>query len=384
MNGSMSLLSKRARYIVVTLIAAGAAFVPGLFGVRATTSLEAADTSPGSYLKGRVTAVESLEPLEGAEAVLQPFQEVTVRISSGPEKGDEVRAVQYEEIVSGATSDLRPGDRVILLKTEIDGTVEYAITDRYRIPSLLWVFLLFFLLAAVFGRWRGVTAIVGLMFSVGVLALYVVPSILRGGNPLVVSVIGAVIIALFSLYLSHGFNRRTSVALLSTLITLCLSALLAVLFVSLARLSGFGSEEAFYLQVGFGDINMRGLLLGGIILGALGVLDDVTTAQAAVVEELKRANASLGFKELYRRGISVGVEHIASLVNTLALAYFGASLPLFLLFTLDVYQPWWVTINGELVAEELVRTLVGSASLVCAVPIATLVAAHVFSRRRVS
>lgn len=209
------------------------------------------------------------------------------------------------------------------------------------------------------------------------LARFVVPRILAGEHPLGVTLAGAVMIALTSIYLAHGANRRTTVALAGLLVTLAAAAGLAILFVSLARLSGAGSEEAVLLQVGhLAGVNLRGLLLGGILLGALGVLDDITTAQAAAVEEISRANPSLGPTDLYRRGLSVGREHITALVNTLVLAYAGASLPLFLLFTINPDQPLWVTLNTEFVAEEIVRTLVGSIALVLAVPVTTLLAAR--------
>jgi len=152
----------------------------------------------------------------------------------------------------------------------------------------------------------------------------------------------------------------------------------------MTRLFGLGSEESLDLQYGaLKNINLQGLLLAGIIIGALGVLDDITTAQTAAVAELKLANAKLSFDELYRRGMAVGKEHITSLVNTLALAYAGASLPMLLLFT--VYQqPLWVTLNSEFVVEEVVRTVVGSLALTVAVPITTFLAAYWFSRHPVA
>jgi uncharacterized membrane protein len=160
---------------------------------------------------------------------------------------------------------------------------------------------------------------------------------------------------------------------------------MAIIFVAIGKLFGLGSEEAIYLQlVPLEQLNLQGLLLGGIILGALGVLDDITTAQSAAVDELRKANPALGARELYRRGLSVGTEHITSLVNTLFLAYAGASLPLFILFTIYNDMPLWVTLNSEFIAEEIVRTVVGSVALILAVPITTAAAAAIFSRPRPS
>jgi uncharacterized membrane protein len=194
-----------------------------------------------------------------------------------------------------------------------------------------------------------------------------VPRILAGDNPFLTTLVGSIIIVTVSLYLAHGFNHRTSIALLSTSVTLALAIALAVLFVHLAKLFGLGTEDAYFLIAANQTINLQGLLLGGIIIGTLGVLDDITTAQTAVVAELKRAKPDLSRHELYKRSLTVGHEHIASLVNTLVLAYAGTSLPIFLLFTLNRTEPIWTILNSEFVAEEIVRTLVGSSALVMSV-----------------
>ena len=158
--------------------------------------------------------------------------------------------------------------------------------------------------------------------------------------------------------------------------------MLAVVFVDIAKLFGTGSEDAYFLKIGLlANINLKGLLLGGIIFGAVGVLDDVTTAQTAAVDEISKANKKLGFKDLFSKGISVGKEHISSLVNTLVLAYVGSSFPLLLLFSLNNDVPVWVKYNSEFIVEEVVRTLIGSTTLVLAVPIATFIAAYFISRK---
>lgn len=335
------------------------------------------------YFRAEVLSVAEPE-ISDEDTQMRLTQTVHVRVLDGPMKGAEIDIPQYEELTADGARRVEEGDTIVVVGSYSGdgGEADHYILDEYRLPSLLWVFVLFFMLALVFGRARGVMSIVGLLFSAAVLVFYVVPGIIGGGSPLAVSLAGAFMIAVVSLYLAHGFSRRTTVAFVSTVITLGISAGLAIIFVSLAKLTGLGSEDAFYLQIGMAEINLHGLLLGGIILGALGVLDDVTMAQAASVEEIHRADPDLPKRELYIRGMSVGREHIASMMNTLALAYFGASLPLFLLFTVNKVQPWWVIMNGELISEEIVRTLVGSSALICAVPIATLIAAHVFAGRR--
>ncbi|MDR5684048.1 MAG: YibE/F family protein [Armatimonadota bacterium] len=304
----------------------------------------------------------------------QSYQVVRVQITGGPDRGQETEAEFGEAFNVPQAQRLREGERVVLVRTAPAG--EAFVVDRYRLPWMGVVLALFFGLALAFARWRGMTALLGLSLSLLVLVQFVVPQIMAGANPLVVTMLAALVIAVVSIYLAHGFYLRTTVAIVSTVLTLAVAAGLAMGFVSLAKLFGAGKEEAFYLQLGLlQTVNLRGLLLGGIILGALGVLDDITTAQAAVVAELKHANPTLSFRELYRRGLAVGQEHITALVNTLVLAYAGASLPLFILFTVDRGQPLWVTLNSEYIGEEVVRAAVGSIALILAVPITTALAA---------
>ncbi len=337
-----------------------------------------------SFFLGRVLAVERQEKVTERVTVVKTF--VKARLETGSEAGREVDIIQDSTIaIDGPASrfgDLAAGDRVVI--AQIFGTdgVQYFVADRYRIPGLGWIAAIFFSLAIFFGRLKGLGSVLGLLFSVAILSQYLIPSLIAGANPLFTSLIAASAIAVVSLFLAHGFRRRTVVALFGTLLTLALSAGMAVLFVRTGYLFGFGSEDAYYLQQ-FGPLaglDFRGLLLGGIIIGVLGVLDDTTTIQAAAVEELKLANPSLTFGQLYQRAMSVGREHITSLVNTLVLAYAGAGLPLFLLFSATPNQPGWVTFNSEFIAEEIVRTLTGSAALILAVPITTALAAWHFSR----
>ena len=192
-----------------------------------------------------------------------------------------------------------------------------------------------------------------------------------------VSLIGAAAIATITIYLSHGFNWHSHLALVSMLSTLLAVAGLSFIAVRFGQFAGLGSEEAYFLQFSeTARINLQGLFLGGILLGALGILDDICIAQISTVFQLKSVSPKLSFDELYHRGLVVGKDHVASLVNTLVLAYAGANLPLFILFTLNRSVPFWVTLNNEIIAEEVIRTLVGSIGLVLAVPIATILAAY--------
>jgi uncharacterized membrane protein len=315
--------------------------------------------------------------------IAQPYQKLLIRIESGSEKGKTMRIDQGLLFTVRDSQLVNSGDDVILTKTITpDNSSIYVITDKYRIPPVIIIAIIFVLLVVSFAGLKGITSLLGMILSVIILLQYIVPEILAGKDPITVTLIGSFGIALVSLYLAHGFNKRISIAVVSTLISLSISVLLAQLFVFFAHLTGSANEEAYMLQTGVAMINLRGLLLGGIIIGALGVLDDITTGQAAAIDEIHKTNPNLTFKELYTKGISIGKEHIASLVNTLVLAYAGASLPIFLLFVLlKEQQPLWVTLNSEFVIEEFIRTLVGSTTLIIAVPLTTCIAAYVYGNK---
>ncbi len=294
-------------------------------------------------------------------------------------EGSTIEKVNY--IPSERLVDIQKGEKVVFIKITQEGDTGYYVVDRYRLSTLFLIFALFFILVVTLTRLKGFLSFVGLFLSVLVLTNYLAPNLLRGGDAIYISMVGIVLISISSMFFAHGLNIRTILSVFSTVITLLVSLFLSVIFVKASYLSGMGTEESFFLGIREGySINMQGVLLVGIIVGALGVLDDITTAQTAVVEELKKANSSLNVFDLYKRASSVGTEHIASLVNTLVLAYAGAGLPMFLLFYVANDQPIWVTLNSEYFAEEIVRTLVGSMSLVLAVPIATIVAAWYFSK----
>jgi len=273
---------------------------------------------------------------------------------------------------------LKEGETVVVERlSKADGSVQYLVREKYRLWHIVALVAAFVVAAVILGGITGIMSIAGLFVSIGILVFFVIPRIMGGADPLLSCLIGSVLIACTSLFLAHGYNLRTRIALLSTLLTLGLSACIAVLFVRAGKLFGMGTEESLFLQMGqLQDLDLRGLLLGGIIIGCLGVLDDITTAQTAAIDEIRKANPSLGKKELLSAGFSVGKEHIASLINTLALAYVGTSLPLLLLLHSQSNQafPAWVTLNAEFLGEEIVRTLVGSLTLLFAVPISTWIA----------
>ncbi|KKW30158.1 MAG: hypothetical protein UY72_C0020G0002 [Candidatus Uhrbacteria bacterium GW2011_GWD2_52_7] len=329
-----------------------------------------------NYQRATVTRVLQ-EETRGEGAMSEIHQELEAKLS-----GDVVVQVTADIPYARSEDGYDVGDQVIVTLQTYGDTTSYVVTDLLRLPDVGLVIFCFIAIACWFGRRHGAMALVGLAVSAAILVFGISPAILAGYNALLVSTLGGALILVASLLIAHGVNRRTLVALVSTLVTLGIAVVAAIAAVDLIGLSGAGTEEAIYLHVGaVAGLRLRDVLLGGMIIGALGVLDDVTTAQSAAVEEIAKADASLSAGELYRRGLSIGREHIASLVNTLALAYAGASFPLFILLTMKDGPPWWVVLNSEAITEEVVRALVGGAALILAVPIATLIAPRVFARR---
>jgi uncharacterized membrane protein len=314
------------------------------------------------------------EPVSGGPEVL--CGTVTVRLADGAEVTTEI---------PNGPGALRPsaGDDVVLLRLQDtpDGPEGYSLLD-YQRSRELWVLGAAFALAVIaFGRWRGLAALAGLGLTFAVLLIFVVPAILDGRPPVLVAVVGAAAIMLTVLYLTHGLTVTTSVAVAGTLLSLTITALLAAAATAGSHLSGIADETAAFLTISRGDVNMRGLLLAGIVIGSLGVLDDVTVTQSATVAELARANPAYGFGRLYRAATRIGRAHIASVINTIVLAYAGASLPLMLLFAAG-NTPVSELLTGELIAQELVRSAVGTIGLIAAVPITTALAALLAARRR--
>lgn len=329
------------------------------------------------YFKAEVVNIKN-EGVREAGEIKYPFQEVELKILDGEEKDKTINLEHGSSFQLTQEQKVKKGDQIVLIKHEGGGgEAIYSIIDKYRINQLVFFLLGFFGLVILITGKKGVGAILGLFISFFVILSFIVPRILAGNDPLLISIIGSFIILISTIYLAHGISKQTTIALVSTLITLLITGILAVLVVKFSFLTGLGSEDAYNLQLGPTKlINLKGLLLGGILIGTLGVLDDITTAQSATVFELFKLNPKQRIGELVKRGMNVGREHIASLVNTLVLAYAGASLSLFILFVFNPQgTPIWVILNSEVVAEELIRTLLGSFALVLAVPLTTAMAA---------
>ncbi|WP_338071260.1 YibE/F family protein [Actinomadura bangladeshensis] len=308
-----------------------------------------------------------------------------VELTSGADKGRIVRT----ELPSGpGTSVFTPGQKVVLLHTpdaaedtEESGAPEmsaYQLSDHDRSTPLWLVGAAFALAVVAFGRLRGLTALLGLAVTFVLLLQFLIPAILAGRPPLLAAVVCAAAIMLTVLYLTHGFTMATSIAVIGTIASLTLTGVLATVSISLTHLSGITDEASLNLDLSH-SVNSQGLLLASIIIGALGVLDDVTVTQAATVTELARANPAYRFAQLYRAAARIGRAHIASVINTVVLAYAGASLPLLLLLSIG-RQPLGDVLTGPALATEIVRSVAGTLGLIAAVPITTALAALLRSR----
>jgi uncharacterized membrane protein len=305
---------------------------------------------------------------------------VTFEVAEGEEKGQQ-GTLEFETDDGTPASKLVEGDEIVVddAGAEVPADARYSYADVQRTTSL-WLLAGVFAVAVVaLGRVRGLLALVGIVVSLGVLLTYVFPALLHGVSPLGVALTGSAVIAFTTLYLAHGVNARTTVALLGTMASLLLTAALATLFAGLAELSGLASEESSTLLTFAPDLDFRGLLLAAVIIGTLGVLDDVTITQVSAVWELHRSDRTTGARDLYGSGIRIGRDHIASTVNTLVLAYSAAALPLLLLFTQSGLGLADV-LSTETVAVEVVQTLVGSIGLVASVPLTTALACWVVTR----
>jgi len=312
----------------------------------------------------------------------QLYQKLELTVISGQKENEKI-IVENGNIPIANEQRYRLDDKVIVSASRgIDGKVYYYISDYMRRDALIVLFLIFILVTIFIAKWRGVMSLLGMGFSFFIIFSFILPQIFKGNSPVEIAILGSLIIIPVSFFLSHGINKKTLVAIGGTLIALIITGLLANIFVEAAKLTGFASEEAGFLQIAKqGTINMRGLLLAGIIIGVLGVLDDITISQSSIVFQLKETNTRLTMDELYKRAMNVGQDHISSMVNTLILVYTGAALPLFLLF-INNPLPFSQVVNYEIIADEIVRTLVGSIGLVLSVPITTFIATFVASKRK--
>lgn len=328
-----------------------------------------------TYQKAQVVQIISTDRanIPGTNTA-ESTQAITIQVLDGPEEGSTVTFDNdYIQLNVGDVFYLRHQTN------DLDGTNYYSVADPYRLNIIFGLTGLFLLLVIVFGGKQGLRGLSSLCGSL-VLILYVLlPGILHGYSPILMAIGVSSLIIIAGSYVTHGFNRTTSAAVLGMIGTVLVTGALGFWVVHAAHLSGYNSDEATYLSLNTdGKIDLVGLLFGGIMIGLLGVLYDIAIGQAVAIEELFRAGAHLPRLHIYQRGIRIGREHIGALVNTLAIAYVGASLPLLLLIYTNTVG-WQFTINSEIISTEIIRILIGSIGLILGVPITTLIASYMLS-----
>ncbi len=321
-------------------------------------------------VKARVLDIlnQEMKTVPGTD-VKSEYQTIKVQVLEGDEKGKTIT-------VDNDYLSLKKGEVFYIMHTSnsLDGRDYYSVWEPYRLPAVLFFVGLFVLLVLVFGGIQGIRGLLSLGGSL-VLILYVLlPGILHGYSPIFMSLGVSALIIVVGSYITHGFNKTTSSAVIGMIVTVVLTGLLAYVAVHTSRLSGFSNEEAVYLNMDTrGSLDFVGLLLGGILIGLLGVLYDVAIGQAISVEELHQVAPHLPRRIIFKRAIRIGREHIGALVNTLAIAYVGVSFPLLLLYLKSSEASIGLTINREIFATEIIRTMIGSIGLVLAVPITTFI-----------
>ncbi|MFD3399654.1 YibE/F family protein [Kribbella sp. NPDC058693] len=327
--------------------------------------------------RGEVTAIKPCPaPKAGTPA---QCDQATVKLTSGPDKG---KVIPVEVPPANQTSiPVKVGQSIMLGVQDAPTLAErYSYVDHDRTNSLLVLAAIFAVAVVALSRWRGFAALIALAVTAVMLTQFILPAILHGENALLVAVVGGTVIMAIALFLTHGINAESSIALSGTVVALGLTVLLGWFFTKFCQLSGLASEGASGAKSLVPDIDLTGLLVAGMVIGALGVLDDVTVTQAAAVWELSAANPTANRRELVAAGLRIGRTHVASVVNTLVLAYAGAALPVLLVFAIQDL-PGRAVLSQESVAMEIVRGLVGSLGIIAAVPLTTALAAMAVADR---
>lgn len=325
---------------------------------------------------------DSNEVLEGVITGLsqqENIQNIDVKISKGSLK-EQIVTLQEDQDLFLNRRDFHVGDKVLVENNQEQN--QMYISDYIRSDLLLWLFVVFIAVILISSGWQGVGSLLGMVISFIVIFRFSLPAILDGIDPVQVAIFSSLAIIPATFFSAHGINKKTSAAVIATTITMVLAGLVSTFVIDWANLTGLASEEAAFLKIGTAEkINFQGLLLAGMLIGILGVLDDITVSQASVVHQLKESKPSISMKELFVRSMNVGRDHIASMVNTIILIYTGAALPLLLLFA-DYSEPISKIINIEPVAEEIIRTLIGTIVLILAVPMTSLIAALMYKKTR--
>jgi len=337
----------------------------------------------GEVLSGHVTEVlQTGDRVPLGSGLPQPFQRVRVQLDETLYRGEVVELQWGGRRALDANGFLRAGDRVLLSVTRDGNNRTYAILDIVRLPALIPVAALLVVALLVVARLKGLAALAGLATSVVVFLLAVVPALQRGSDPLFATLLGSLGVIVVSVFVVHGLNRKSLAALCGTMAGLGVVTAIGAFALGAARMTGMGNEDQIFLAVGTdGRIDMPRLALAAVMVGSLGAIVDMSVGQASAVSELAAVNEYMRGRRLYASALNVGRDHIGSLINTLALAYFGGALPLILLLSLG-YQPLALAVNSEQIIESLIAVMAASLGLVLCVPITTAVAVMFAGRAR--
>lgn len=331
-----------------------------------------------SVMNARVVEVIRESNSENPDlGIVEKTQILRLEIISGAEKGHAVE-------VESSAFELKRGDQVYLVhETSPLEDDRYWVQSPNRTPEILLLLMLFITIVVAFGGRQGIRGLAALCASLFFILTFLLPGITQGFSPVLVSTVVASFIVLIASYVTHGFTKTTTAAVLGMIGTILITGGLAWISIHYFALSGWTGEEATYLHLNsHGSLDLAGLLLGSIIIGLLGVLYDAAIGQAVSVEELASAGEHLSRREIYTRALRIGREHVGALVNTLAIAYVGSSLPLILLLYGDPNLSLMPTLSQETFSTEIVRILVGSIGLVLAVPITTAVAVRMLVKKK--
>ncbi|WP_020660171.1 YibE/F family protein [Amycolatopsis benzoatilytica] len=390
-HGPAAPASQRVRKLLVWLLAPLAVLtVVGMAVLYPWgTSLPTSTVPQGTPVQATITTATSGPCLQQGQVQVgsqpdpnaKPCLTADLQMTDGAATGKPIRLTVP---IEPGTPRFSAGDKVVLAYNGGNPAdpQSYVLVDFQRGTPLVLLAALFAVAVLVLGRWQGLAALVALGLSFVVIVLFVLPAILAGENPLLVAIAGAGAIMFIALYLTHGLTARTSVAVLGTLVSLALIGILSAIFSAAASLTGLDEGTTTLISSLGHGIDARGLLLAGIVIGALGVLDDVTITQTSAVWELRRANPALGWRELYRSGLRIGRDHVGSAVNTLVMAYAGAALPV-MLYSAISGVGLGALLGSEDIAAEIIRTLAGSVGIVAAVPVTTVLAALIAAREPV-
>lgn len=315
-------------------------------------------------------------PLEDGTLGNSDASVVTMRVNGTQDKGKTIEALWSNNDQTTRNFKVKSGDKLIATCTTIENQESCSIVSQQRNTGLVLLLLLFIGATWAVTRTHGLRAILSMVIGLAVILFAIVPLIVRGYPPLIVTLLGGITIIVPTLYISHGYKMKSHIALGSIFTMTIVIGILSLIFSHTLQLMGMGSEEALYLSR---DINLQSVLLSAILLGTLGVIDDLALTQISIINELYHSNPQLSAASLYRRAMKIGQDHISSVINTLFLAYAGVSLPLLILIQ-QSQLPAFVALQQEQIATEIMRTIVGTIGLILVVPLSSYITARVIVR----